>query len=127
MAQRLQIRRGTAGEWTLINPVLAQGEIGLELGEGNLFQALKIGNGVLAWNSLPYFSMGGGGAGAFQLQHNGVDLIGLITKLNFENFDVSLVDSVATVTNARVFDGGSPDFRYSAVTDVLVDGGKLNV
>lgn len=47
---RLQFRRGTAAEWTTGNPVLAPGEVGLELDTGKF----KIGNGLIDWDSLDY-------------------------------------------------------------------------
>lgn len=59
MANQIQIRRGTALEWTTANPILAQGEEGYELDTGKL----KIGDGILNWVSLSYFSSGGGGGG----------------------------------------------------------------
>jgi len=51
MATRMQQRRGTAEQWTLVDPTLAEGEIGFET-DTNQF---KIGNGVNAWSVLPYF------------------------------------------------------------------------
>ena len=50
MATRIQFRRGTAAEWTAANPVLAQGEMGIEL---DTLQ-FKIGDGLTAWNSRAY-------------------------------------------------------------------------
>jgi len=50
MAVRIQLRRGTASEWTAANPVLAIAEVGIET-DTNLF---KIGNGDDSWNSLSY-------------------------------------------------------------------------
>ena len=47
---RIQYRRGTASQWTSVNPVLAEGEIGYETDTGKQ----KIGNGSLNWNSLAY-------------------------------------------------------------------------
>lgn len=47
---QIQIRRGTAAEWTSANPVLASGEWGFETDTNKG----KIGNGVTAWNSLAY-------------------------------------------------------------------------
>lgn len=62
MAKQIQIRRDTAANWTAANPVLAQGEIGIELdGLGTSTVLQKIGDGVTAWDSLPYLSTGGGG------------------------------------------------------------------
>lgn len=55
MAIQIQLRRGTAAEWTSANPILAEGEIGLELDT----DTFKIGNGLTNWNSLAYF----GGSG----------------------------------------------------------------
>ncbi|MGC0237263.1 GDSL-type esterase/lipase family protein [Arthrobacter sp. SD76] len=54
MAQRIQLRRGTAAEWTAANPVLANGEPGVETDTGKQ----KFGNGVAAWTVLPYASAG---------------------------------------------------------------------
>lgn len=54
MAQRIQLRRGTAAEWTAANPVLALGEPGVETDTGKQ----KFGDGVTAWNSRPYASKG---------------------------------------------------------------------
>ena len=56
MAQQIQIRRDIAANWTSANPILAQGEMGLETNTNKV----KIGDGSSAWNSLSYF----GGAGA---------------------------------------------------------------
>lgn len=54
MAVIIQIRRGTAAQWTDANPTLADGEIGLEKDTGKE----KIGDGVTAWNSLGYRTLG---------------------------------------------------------------------
>ena len=50
MAVQIQIRRGTASEWTSANPTLADGELGLETDTTRI----KIGDGATAWNSLGY-------------------------------------------------------------------------
>lgn len=47
---RLQNRRGLASEWTLSNPILAQGETGFEIDTG----FFKIGDGETAWEDLVY-------------------------------------------------------------------------
>jgi hypothetical protein len=46
----IQIRRGTASQWTSANPTLAAGEWGLETDT----LKTKIGNGSTLWNSLAY-------------------------------------------------------------------------
>jgi hypothetical protein len=52
MATQIQLRRGTAAQWTTSNPTLAQGEMGLETDTGKF----KVGNGSSAWTSLVYSS-----------------------------------------------------------------------
>jgi hypothetical protein len=51
MAQQIQIRRDIATNWSSANPILAQGEMGLET---NTLK-VKFGDGTTAWNSLAYF------------------------------------------------------------------------
>ena len=50
MADRIQFRRDTKERWASINPILMEGEIGLETDT----QHQKIGDGVNAWNNLEY-------------------------------------------------------------------------
>jgi hypothetical protein len=50
MAQKIQLRRDTAANWTAANPILAQGEVGFEIDTSKS----KVGDGVTAWNSRPY-------------------------------------------------------------------------
>jgi hypothetical protein len=47
---QLQLRRGTAAEWTAANTTLAAAEIGVETDTDKF----KIGNGSTAWNLLGY-------------------------------------------------------------------------
>jgi hypothetical protein len=51
---QIQVRRGTAAQWTSTNPILAAGEQGFESDT----LKLKIGNGSTAWNSLGYVANG---------------------------------------------------------------------
>lgn len=60
MAVVIQLRRGTENEWSAINPVLEEGEAGVELDTGRF----KMGNGVDAWNVLDYSSGVQGDPGA---------------------------------------------------------------
>lgn len=58
MSVQIQMRRGTAAQWTAANTLLAEGEIGLELDT----QKIKMGDGVTTWTTLPYFT-GSSGSG----------------------------------------------------------------
>jgi hypothetical protein len=53
MAIRIQLRRDTAANWTSVNPVLANGEMGIET---DTLKA-KVGNGSTAWSSRPYINV----------------------------------------------------------------------
>jgi hypothetical protein len=56
MAFRIQIRRDSSQNWSINNPVLLQGEFGLETNTN----CLKVGDGQTEWNSLPYLICGSG-------------------------------------------------------------------
>ena len=63
MTTRIKLRRDIAANWTQNNPVLAEGEPGLELDTGKI----KYGNGTTPWNSLDY---SGGGAASLTDEGN---------------------------------------------------------
>lgn len=50
MATRIKLRRGEASAWTTANPTLQLGEPGYESDTGKI----KIGDGITAWDVLPY-------------------------------------------------------------------------
>jgi hypothetical protein len=82
MAVRIQIRRDNATNWTNNNPILAQGELGYDLANGNF----KIGTGSTAWNDLPYF-----------VTKNKVGLE------NVENFDIANKSEAETGTSNELY------------------------
>lgn len=54
---KLRPRRGTASEWELIDPVLMEGELGIEYpdtGIGTGLCKFKLGDGFKKWSELPY-------------------------------------------------------------------------
>lgn len=55
MAFRIQIRRDTAANWAINNPVLLLAEMGYETDTNSA----KFGDGINPWNDLPYFAPGG--------------------------------------------------------------------
>jgi hypothetical protein len=57
MAGTGQFRRDTLSNWASVNPRLAEGELGLELGTNKM----KFGNGINYWNDLPYANIGNTG------------------------------------------------------------------
>jgi hypothetical protein len=47
---KIQLRHDTAANWTSVNPILLEGEVGIETDT----RKQKFGDGTTAWNSLPY-------------------------------------------------------------------------
>ena len=60
MPNRIQLRRGNAIDWFNANPLLAEGEICVELDTGKF----KIGDGIHNWNDLLYASGPAGSNGS---------------------------------------------------------------
>lgn len=51
MTTRIQLRRDTESNWDILDPALAEGEVGFETDTGKF----KIGNGSDLWSELQYF------------------------------------------------------------------------
>ncbi len=94
MATQIQSRRDTATNWATNNPVLAEGQIAIELDT----LKLKVGDGMTNWNSLSYLSSGGGG-GATDLEYVASSTEGVITSSTGTNATIPIADS----TNAGLF------------------------
>lgn len=58
MAQQIQLRRDTSANWASIDPILAEGEMGVD----TTLNKIKIGNGVTVWSLLPFYNPGASGA-----------------------------------------------------------------
>ena len=74
MADQIQVRRDTAANWTLANPILAQGEPGYETDTDKI----KYGDGTTVWASLSYF--GGAGNDPTAIHSDGSNEILAITE-----------------------------------------------
>ncbi len=69
---QIQLRNDTAAAWTAANPVLARGELGVEI---DTFK-VKMGDGALPWNDLPYLR--GTGTGGAEVDWG--DIVGSISS-----------------------------------------------
>lgn len=74
----IKLRRALASDWSAINPILLSGEPGVEL---DTFR-LKIGNGFLTWEELPYI---GGEAGTI-LIYNAIQIVDELPTTGDEQF-----------------------------------------
>jgi hypothetical protein len=122
---QIQVRRGTAAQWTSANPTLASGEWGYESDTGKV----KIGDGTTAWNSEPYI-----GAGTVTSITAGTGLSGgTITGSGTIAIDSSVVTLTGTQTLTNKTATGliytqtllTPSFTTNAYTLVLSDQGDI--
>lgn len=99
MAVNIQLRRGTAAQWTAANPILALAEMAIETDTDQF----KVGNGVDHWNDLPYGGVQGpkGVPGYF----TGLDLIGVSSNINDRPASANNGDAwgLATGTNLTIY------------------------
>lgn len=123
---QIQVRRGTASQWTSTNPTLAAGEWGFETDTGKA----KIGNGSTVWTSLSYF----GGTGTVTSITAGTGLSGgTITSTGTIAIDSTVVTLTGsqTLTNKTLTDAIitqailTPTFTANAYTLQLSDQGDI--
>lgn len=143
---QIQIRRGTAAEWTSANPTLASGEWGYETDTNKG----KIGNGSTAWTSLPYVLgvgdidgvtagtglSGGGTSGTVTLSIDTATTVDKTTSQTLSNKTMSgsantfsnignssLTNSSITINGTPVSLGGSVTIEASSFVPSLMLGG----
>lgn len=114
MANRIQLRRGTAAEWASANPVLAQGEPGVETDTGKQ----KFGNGVDVWSALPYASAGPQGPAGVA---DDASVAAIIEDTGSETAGV-LSATIATAIAATP--SGSPIAELATIGDSITAGGQ---
>jgi hypothetical protein len=125
---QVQIRRGTAAQWTSANPTLAAGEQGFETDT----LKLKIGNGSTAWNSLAYVATGSVGTVTSVTAGTGLSG-GTITSTG----TIAIDATVATLTGTQTLENktillpvitqpqATPTFSANAYTLVAGDAGDI--
>jgi hypothetical protein len=121
MAVQIQIRRGTASQWTSANPTLASGELAHETDTGKI----KVGDGSTAWSSLAYFTAGSGDmTGVDITAGDGLD----ITQSNTTSGDYTATVSADLKANGGIVIESTElavDLGASSITGTLAaaDGG----
>jgi hypothetical protein len=125
MANRIQLRRGNGQEWQNSNPILAQGELGIELDTGRF----KIGDGVTPWNTLryerPIESTSNTANTLVQRDNDGNFSAATITATLIGNASTSSrlassrqIQLIGDVGGSQIFDG-SENISISATLDLL--------
>jgi hypothetical protein len=126
---QVQVRRGTASQWTSANPTLASGEWGFETDT----LRTKIGNGSTAWNSLAYQT---GSIAISNVTGLGTGVSTFLATPSSANLATALTDE--TGTGVAVFNDSptilnpvitqpqaTPTFSANAYTLVAGDAGDI--
>ena len=122
---QIQIRRGTAAQWTSTNPTLASGEQGFETDTNKM----KIGDGATAWNSLAYAITGAVGTVTSITAGTGLSG-GTITSTG----TIAIDSTVATLTGTQTFTNKTLtdpkinlafDAETASYTAVLANNGQV--
>ena len=93
---QIQIRRDSSSRWTAVNPILESGELGVELDT----HKMKAGDGVLAWNLLPY--IGGNDTTALKSGDNVSELVNDVPYLVEGDVNQILIDGNYLATGDNV-------------------------
>jgi hypothetical protein len=126
---QIQIRRGTASQWTSANPTLAAGEFGYESDTGKF----KIGDGSTAWNSLGYKASGtvtsitaGTGLSGGTITTSGTIAIDTATTVDVSTAQTLTNKTLTSPTlNAPLINLSLNAQTGTTYTFVLADNGKL--
>lgn len=112
-----QLRRGKEAAWKKNNPILASGEPGYVLDKN----ALKIGDGVTAWNDLNY--VGGQGGGVYN------------ANTHYEFPSIGSTDMIYKAEDERKIYQWNPDLlKYEVLSEIeitiqdleIIHGGNAN-
>jgi hypothetical protein len=141
---RIQVRRGTAADWTSVNPVLAAGEMGVE-SDTNLF---KFGNGSTAWTALSYANRNNAevteiaqdaidaalslGAGLTKTYNDGANTITIavdsdvIALKSYVDSQLTGLSNTVDVTYIQISDRGAPNGVASLDSNGYVPSGQID-
>ena len=118
---QLQFRRGNASQWTIADPILADGELAIESDTSKF----KIGNGIAVWNQLPYGGLVGPTGAIGSNVPNDISFNGNIFVGRDVSFGGKLTvrNDVSFNTELRV--GGNVNIRSGAVSTSIGTGALI--
>lgn len=103
MALKIQLRRDTAANWSANNPLLLNGEIGIETDT----LKFKIGNGSQRWNSIQFYAFKPGQAnGVASLDSAGkVPVAQLPSFVNLQELEQSIQNALSETSTSDIQEG----------------------
>jgi hypothetical protein len=113
MATKIKLRRDTSANWASNNPVLALAEVGIVTDAASDAVKLKIGDGVLDWNTLAFF--------APSPNNNKVTDSATISKLEDDNNWFNNLYSGPAITGQVTgdwYDNGTISYKFITSTTV---------
>jgi hypothetical protein len=115
---KIQLRRGTASEWTSANPTLSPGEIGFETDTGKF----KIGTSTAtAWTSLGYAQ-----SGASSSLANALSVSGAIEFASGTTFDGSASRTLQLASTITSNTSGNAATATTLATSRNINGTSFN-
>jgi hypothetical protein len=122
---RIQLRRDTSANWASANPILLEGELGYETDT----KLRKIGDGVSAWNDLPYLKA----EGITQELGNNENLAisqDLFTKLHNEGYKFAGIANLDTVpqtvtADSKIYYIANIPGTYTNFNNLVVVDGEI--
>ena len=110
---RIKLRRDTRANWAGANPILAEGEMGIEL-DTNKF---KFGNGISPWNDLRYGTSESTVTKLSQLEND----CNFITIVDVANAGYAKTTAIPTAVSQL-----TNDENYTTLSEVAIEGYTKN-
>jgi hypothetical protein len=134
MAIPLQLRRGTETQWSAANPILLDGEVGID----KTSNRIKVGDGVTRWNSLDYSLTGpsgppgAAGLGAMLTGPAPICYVGESLQFTLTAYDSYVQYSVSAVNGTASIVGDTITYQASGTDgdDILtlsIDGNTRTI
>jgi hypothetical protein len=111
MAQQIQLRNDSTAGWAADNPVLAQGEIGVDTTLGQM----KIGDGTSTWTQLDFYASGTADIADFVFET--VDGDGTLSRVTVANHDMVIRTTRTATQDADITLESADDIWITALGD----------
>ena len=125
MALKIQLRRDTAANWISNNPLLLNGEIGIETDT----LKFKVGNGSQRWNSIEFYAFKAGAAnGVATLDSSGKVPTSQLPIFNsVQDLESAIQAALSAKTTSNIAEGNNLYFTNARVLAALNSANTSNI